>query len=588
MSKNNGATKMIMKLTAFLLLIFSGFMPVSADDHHPEMKSTRPHVSHRSPNLVPNAAFKTSEHWTLLGDASWNANDSRTADGSGSLRLRTPIPNGSNVFSSLIPVQAGEQYTFSFFIRTTNGPTYAGAQVGLFTSNRDFIRNLIAGRLGTSRDGIWEEVALTLTVPAGTSFVQLQTYKTENTRGDGEVFVDDFYLGQGRSLEQPTAIKRPFSGEDVRVDSLGNFEIRIEDRWEPFFPLCIYSDNRRDCSVYSRQGWNTVIWTGSADQVAQAHSAVSDFNPQGMFAGFQLAQYTFPSGWVYNDLNDLSTKLREIRNRNLANRLLFYYWDNENNHDQWDVPASVIRTVREADADASGRPRRPVYVLQGELNVARTHAAHGLADVSGTYVGGGALREEGSHRHEEDTLFLLDHLQGQSSPAAFAQFNEVNDAGEMRRRIYISLIAGARAIGYWRDCYDSQSCSDSPAVGPVDKKPWWPDFPNLRREIDRLMPLIRMPHWTTWQAHLEPDIAVDVGTRDYAGESYLFLINRTTHPQTVTVRLEGLPYHPTEAQDYFNDTIRIPLRDSSLTLTLPPLGVGSGTCVLRLVTPPPQ
>ena len=570
----------ILVMLALWGLALWGLAAAGASQHAKDPAATRPHRPRQGANLVPNASFSTDRGWTLLGGAVRDRALSRSADGSGSIRMATPIPNGSMAFSDYIPVRAGVRYTFSFYIRTTNGPAYAGAQVGLHDGERRFLRNLTSARLGTSRDGAWEEAALSFTVPEGTAYVQLQAYKTENTRPGGQVWADDFYLGEGLGLEQPPAPKRGFQGGHVRVDALGNFEIRKGDRWAPVFPLCIYADNHRDWSVYSRQGWNTVIWTGSAAQVRQAREAVSAFNPGGMLAGFQLAQYTFPGGSAYNDLKDLTAKLGEIRDQKVADNLLLYYWDNENNHDQWEVPAAVIRTLRRVDADAAGKPQRPVYVLQGEFNIARVHAARGLADVSGTYFGGAAAG--GATPGDGAGLFFLDRLEGQSSPAAFAQFNGVDGAGDMRLRLYTALLLGARAMGYWRDCYGPESLREFPEVGPVDKKPWWPDFPNLRREVDRLLPLIRAPHWTSWTARADPTASVEVGTRNHAGEGYVFLVNRTARPQTVTVRLEGMPYRPVEVRDFFDGQSRARVRTGVFSVRLPAIGVGSGTAVLRL------
>lgn len=571
----------MMNRRIFVMLALCGLAGAGAAQRAKDpATATRPHCPRQSANLVPNASLATEKGWEFLGGAVMDAAMSHSADGSGSVRLTKP--HESMVFSDYIPVRKGVRYTCSYYLRTTNGPTYAGLQIGLHGLDRRFLRNLTAHTLGTSRDDVWEEAALSFTVPEGTAFVRLQAYKTENTRPGGEAWADDFYLGEGLSLEQPPARKRGFQGGHVRVDALGNFEIRKADRWVPFFPLCIYSDNARDWSVYSRQGWNTVIWAGSAAQVRQAREAVSAFNPDGMRAGFSLAQYTFPSGWAYNDLKDLTAKLREIRERKLADNLLLYYWDNENNHDQWGVPSTVIRTLRGVDADAAGKPLRPVYVLQGAFNVARVHAARGLADVSGTYFGGGATAAGGAEIAEGDGLFFLDRLEGQCSPAAFAQFNGVDGAGDMRLRLYSALLLGARAIGYWRDAFGPENRRADPTVGPVDEKPWWPDFPNLRREVDRLLPLIRAPHWTSWTARVDPAASVEVGTRNYAGEGYVFLVNRTTRPQRVTVRLERMPYRPAEVRDFFDGRSRAPVRTGVFSVRLPAIGVGSGTAVLRL------
>ena len=115
--------------------------------------------------------------------------------------------------------------------------------------------------------------------------------------------MDDLSPGRGDRAGAASGFQARVCGGTGGWIALGNFEIRKVGRWVPFFPLCIYSDNARDCSIYSpRQGWNTVIWSSSAPQVRQAREAVSAFNPDGMRAGFSLAQYTSPLGWAYNDL----------------------------------------------------------------------------------------------------------------------------------------------------------------------------------------------------------------------------------------------------------------------------------------------
>ncbi len=96
------------------------------------------------------------------------------------------------------------------------------------------------------------------------------------------------------------------------------------------------------------------------------------------------------------------------------------------------------------------------------------------------------------------------------------------------------------------------------------------------------MPLIRAPHWTSWTARVDATASVEVGTRDHAGEGYVFLVNRTARPQTVTVRLEGMPYRPAEARDFFDGRSRAPVREGVFSLRLPAIGVGSGTAVLQL------
>jgi hypothetical protein len=545
--------------------------------------SSPPHVPRQGANLIVNPSVETKANWSFARDAEYDDSTSRTDDGSGSIKLVTPPP--SMALTELIAVEPGKRYTYGFYIKTLNGPTYVGAQISLHDSNRKFLRNHASGRGGTSRDGQWEEYALPFVVPEGVAFIGCQVFKTENTKPDGVVWADDFYLGEGLGLEQPPAAKKPFDGAHVRVDALGNFEVKKQGVWMPFFPLCMYADNYRDWSVYSKQGWNVNIWTGSAAQVKQAKEAVSEFNPDGMMSGFSISQYTFPAGWAYNKLDDLRSNIKAIFDQDLDENLLLYYWDNEVNHDQWQVPVEVINTIKSIDVDSSGKRLHPVYALQGTFNIARVHAARGLVDVSGTYFGGSAADTGGASPGGDEGLFILDREERQTSPAAFAQFNGVDGPGDMRLRLYNSIILGAKAMGYWRDMYGKNLEEDKLGVGRADEKPWWPDFPNLRREVDALLPVIREPHWTSWNVKVDPSDNVRVGTRDHNGEGYLFLVNQTTKPQEVSARIDGLPYSGSEVREYFSDEKVASIRDGSFSISLPAMNVASGTKVLRIASP---
>jgi len=483
--------------------------------------------------------------------------------------------------SDQIEVQPGKRYTFGFYFKTANGPSYVGGQISVHDSQGKYLRNDASGFGGTTRDGEWQEYVLPFIAPKDAAFISCQAFKADNTKPCGIVWVDEFYLGAGFGLDQPPSPKKPFEGAHVRVDALGNFEIKRKEVWTPIFPLCMFSDNHRQWSVYSQQGWNTIMWTGAAHQVREAKEAVSDFNPDGMLAGFQISQFTFPSGWGYNKLDSLREQLKEIFDQGLDDNLLLYYWDNENNHDQWKVPVDVFDTIKNIDVNSTRQRLHPIYALQGTYNIARVHAAKGLIDVSGTYFGGKADNSDGVGLDGFEAMVTLDRHHGQTSPAPFAQFNSVEGPGDMRLRLYNSITVGAKAMGYWRDCY--KACDDQfmKSVGPVDKKLWWPDFPNLRREIDQLLPIIREPHWTPWKASLNTE-HVRVGTRNHKDKGHLILINQTTRPQKVAISLQELPYAATEVLDVLTKKKLATITDGSFSITLPGIGVGTGTAVLRL------
>ena len=106
--------------------------------------------------------------------------------------------------------------------------------------------------------------------------------------------------------------------------------------------------------------------------------------------------------------------------------------------------------------------------------------------------------------------------------------------------------------------------------------------PGAKDSPIELLPIIREPHWTSWKVNDVPD-KVRIGTRDHQGEGYLLVINQTSQTQTVDLKLDGLTYSPKEARDYFTDEPIASVRNGSLSVTLPAIGIASGTKVLRLV-----
>lgn len=104
----------------------------------------------------------------------------------------------------------------------------------------------------------------------------------------------------------------------------------------------------------------------------------------------------------------------------------------------------------------------------------------------------------------------------------------------------------------------------------------------ISREVDELLPIIREPHWTIWKANVNAPDSVRVGTRDHNGEGYLILVNQTTSPQTVTVSLSGLLYPAKVVRRYFDGEVVATVRQDSFFITLPKIGVGTGTTILRI------
>jgi hypothetical protein len=81
---------------------------------------------------------------------------------------------------------------------------------------------------------------------------------------------------------------------------------------------------------------------------------------------------------------------------------------------------------------------------------------------------------------------------------------------------------------------------------------------------------------------LSPDSAsIEYGTRDYAGEGYLILINTASTATSTHLTLSGLSYKPSAVKDAFTDADAGTATATGVQITLK----GNSTGVYRLVAP---
>lgn len=538
-----------------------GLQPAAAD--------TQAHRQHTAPNLVPDPTAHTPNGtnpgvWNAypsISDIVYDANVSRTADGSGSWKLQTPFGQSkySQIMTEFIEVPETGYYTYGFFAKTDNVPNLYGAQLKLYNSSYSFVKNeALIPYGGVSEANKWEEVVSTGYIDVTeTPYAIIQVFKRDNPLGTGTVHVDDFYFGAGEpSFEQPPTENVAFNGDRVQVDKLGNFTVN----GEAFFPWMMHvRSSRTDLSVYTDQGWNTNIW-------ASNDAVVQKYEDGGMFSMVKVANYIQDFSPEYNDIARLNSRLQEIIDNNNLSNVIGYYWDNEEAHSEWQVPIDVINAVRAHDQGA------PIYALQGNIHVARTFASHGLVDVSGSYVGG-VPDDPGSTGLVNFTV--LNNIEGNNRPSSVAQINGANShPGEFRMRVYNSLIEGARAIGYF---------ADGVQVHPnVEDAAWAADMPALPNEIEALMPLIRQPHWTDWSVTGNTSGHVRIGSRELDGVGYLFLSNQNSTTANIEIDLSDVPYEVTRVVDELTGSEVGTINNGKVTLNLAGIGIGSGTQVLRL------
>ncbi len=525
-------------------------------------------TGNRSTNVIANASLTNPDGWSLAAGV-FDPAVSRNA-GSGSVRLGV----GGGVVGPMVAVTPGKTYTLSFYTRSATLPSGNITVVPeVYAANGAFIRQIAVSASGFSNSapGIWEESSVVITADSSMQFVRLKAIRYNPQASGSDMWVDDHYVGEGIGFENPTP-KRPFNGSSVKVDSLGNMEVKENGAFKSFFPLCLAVDqNRANWSSLSAQGINCDVWGGHAPSLVLKAKAA------GMYSGFQIAQYTNTGGWAYGQAAALAKQINDYKAQGLSDRILWYYWDNENSWTEWNNPKLITDTIKANDIDGNGQRMHPIFALQGNFGAARGYtSASGepFTDVVGTYAPGGnqntgGMPGAGSH-------IVLDKGQNQQSPGAICQLNH-GIGTAFRTSLYACIAHGSRGMAFWADNVPSFG------VPPVEQQPWWSDMPALRQEIDAMMPLIRQQHWTSWGFTGANSISpVTIGTRDLNGVGHLILANQTQVPQTVTLSLVGLPYQVGAVRDYFTGAVIGSVAGATITVTVPPSGVGSGTRVVKL------
>lgn len=503
--------------------------------------------------------------WSTTTGAVFDPNFSRTGDGSGSWKT---TQQGADVFSTTVDLTefGSGYYMYSYFVYTQSIPARYGSQTNRKNASGTFIRNSDSLTWGDfSRADKWEEVVKLFYVDVSVEpKLSLQVYQTEF---DNDIWFDDFYLAKVNRpyFATPPSTKKPFFGDRVRIDKLGNWSEDTDNNgtFVDIFPRLMHVDGgRADHSIYPNNGWNANIWASTDTQVQKDETA-------GQFSLFKLSDYIIASNALYNDISTLNSRLSTIISNDNLKNVIGYYWDNENAFEQDTVPGAVIDAVKALDPDA------PIYVLEGSEHVSRYNAAQGRSNTNGTYTV--------SNVDVEDTSLntfayqVLKSLPGNNVPASIAQIsNQAGHPGKMRMGIYNALIAGARGIAYYGDNLDFNN-------PPIEEQEWYHDFPEIADEIDNtLLPVIKKPHWTHWSASADTT-KVKIGTRQYGMRELIFIVNQTTTPQTVTISLNGLSVlDGAQVVDFFNGWQVSEVTSNTFTVEVDRLGAKRGTLVVEV------
>jgi len=543
---------------------------------------------------------------------------------------------GSGITTYQVPVTAGQNYTFKFYLHSDAEPrgqatvfaaaynssgvainswncVYVGST--LTCNNQFWSDNAVNSKVGTD---VWEETPEYIPVPSGYGIAFLTFTITRflpNSSSSTKLWVDDLYLGDGFVHEEPTPAKTPFVGTQQTIDANGAFMRKKADgTWVDWFPMCMATSNMRgsDWSIYANAGWNcawavpttslqNLYWSGSGysstnwspitgnTPVAIAKRAVnSEFTPDGMLINLDIQSAVRGNlTWTSSEPVYATQAIDNLYAQGYGSQIFSYMRDAEWNQSLYARMQAVWSLIDAKDKANNGGVRaHPIVTNVGLPGNARAFTA---AD------GSGALRTDyvGAYSGNLGPQRQLLDMPGNTAPGGYCQLQS-GLGWSFRAIVYRCLAEGAHMISFWADNGGSGFNSyplDATNAG-IPYEPWFysGDSVYIAREINALLPLLKTAVPSNWSVS-SSNSNVSVWPRtNAAGEPNLIVANNTTSSQTATFTLTNVSGFTGALRNTITGATVTPTSSTSttITMTIPGLaaassaGNGGGTMVLRL------
>jgi hypothetical protein len=417
-----------------------------------------------------------------------------------------------------------------------------------------------------SRAGAWEEVYIPVRPQYDkTWYVQVWVNPTTRFASTPSTIyiapdVDIYELPAGQEVGtlhgvNPATDKDSFASSTQRIDGLGNVYVNLNGNWKHVFPRMMYrqgtADYAAECQRYKSYGFTGImdLWN-SVNAQAAMDAGLEHLAMMGNSGTSSLA-----SMWAHmDDIYQWAERTGHQGN------VIWYNLDNENNWvGDYDYQQTLQSQIDANHADPqTGKRRHPVYFLNGNVGVARTYhnANRTVMDITGSYVGSDA-QSVGPDLNPEPTLLTEFMSQNQRAPVTVIQL-QMGIGDTFIPSLFYGIIMGGRAMSVWRDG-GSQPVLESSAWGAAFRD-------DVSPKIDRMLPLIEQPHFTSWKAQTNQYPNVRIGTRELNGTGYLILANFAATDLPVVVSLQGR--QATKAVDMFTGAAIADVVNGSFPFTL--------------------
>ena len=527
-----------------------------------------PHTPSGAPvSMSYDPTFETTTGISLGYGSTFDAAVSRS--GTRSIRMQS-MGNSFSLYSA--DVQEDKWYLISGYMKIDTPPPRPITNIFIqaYRSNGTWVYNAADYTFSITKTGEWEEFLIPVYIQRGKGVSALKInfrYKgmPRSTLFTGaKIWIDDVKVlavedsSKVDGYEAPRP-RVPFDGEKVRIDSLGNWEIKKGGKWEPFFPLIVYPDFQdSDWSKYKQKGFNTVSQIGYPGVAQKAINA-------GLYWMWDITSYLyFPSNNPpSNNVALLESSFQNFASQTDFNGMIGYYWDNED-LDEWDVVREITDKIKVLDRARSSLNKRsfPIYMNSKHMaaNPMYMNDNYSFIDLQGCYINPLTTPFNGQYGPEWPMFVMASKMQHLRSPVGIGIINVPQEGDYLEPFIFAGIARGMRGFAFWRDTFNGQFA--------IESRAWWSNFDKTAQKIERMMPLIRTPLYTSWDYSSsipEKEDTLVIGKRTLRGKKHLIIASFSDTTQTPTFTFQE-PI--SKVWDYFSGEVLATPSGTSFSLSI--------------------
>jgi hypothetical protein len=222
----------------------------------------------------------------------------------------------------------------------------------------------------------------------------------------------------------------------------------------------------------------------------------------------------------------------------LLDKLLYFYWDNEQFF-VFDTLKIFSDKIKMMDVDINGNRMRPISMNLGLTTGNKNYYndKYKLIDLQSVYTNPLLYKKndplwydyelEGFSASEFGLFSMFENIENVKIPKSVFVIDSPQDV-YLENMVYAALARGGKGFAFWRDG-DTQP--------EIETKTWWDDFPRISKDMNKLLPLIKTPHWTDWEllhSLNDDEDGIVVGKRDYDSKRCMIVASRSEKDEVVT------------------------------------------------------